>query len=172
MQSLLWWKIMFRDLMIDKYIIFHSCKRLRLCFCDVRHFVYFSDAKDLKQDKVQTYIELSEMSVWVSFLTSSQLLFWRSSNFNSDFLCFNYRFSFSSFDSLRASTNFARWRHIDLTRDWVDDVMHTCFILELSIKLMWVDEESKHVVRHYMSWNTMSWIAVCLESLYAWRHVS
>ena len=54
---------MFRDLTIDKYIIFHSCKRLRLCFCDVRHPVYFPGAEDSKRDKVQTYIELSETSV-------------------------------------------------------------------------------------------------------------
>ncbi len=119
MQSLLWWKIMFCDLMINKYIIFHSCKRLHLCFCDVRHSVYFSDAEDSKQDKVQTYIELSETSVWVSFLTSFQLLFWRFSNFNSDFSCFNYRFLFSSFNFLRASTNFARCDSLKDTLTWL-----------------------------------------------------
>ena len=119
MQSLLWWKIMFRDLTINKYIIFHSCKRLRLCFCDVRHSVYFSDAEDSKRNKVQTYIELSETNVWVSFLTFSQLLFWCLSNFNSDFLRFNYHFSFSSFDSFCASTNFATCDSLEDTLTWL-----------------------------------------------------
>jgi len=54
---------MFCNFTIDKYIIFHFCKRLRLCFCDVRHFIYFLDAKDSKRDKVQTYIKLSEINV-------------------------------------------------------------------------------------------------------------
>ena len=119
MQSLLWWKIMFHDLMIDKYIIFHSCKWLHLCFCDVRYSVYFSDAENLKRDKVQTYIKLSEMNVWISFLTFSRLLFWCSSNFNSDFSHFNYHSSFFSFDSSCASMNFARCDSLEDTLTWL-----------------------------------------------------
>ena len=118
MQSLLWWEVMFRGLTIGKYITFHSCKRLRLCFCGVRHPVYFPGAEDPKRDKVQTYIELSETSVWVPFLAFPRLLFWRPPNFNSGFPRSNYRFPSSSSGSPCASTDFARCGSLGGTLTW------------------------------------------------------